>query len=311
MEVSNTSLQGRNACGNACLSQSDHPSALHATYSPVQAAVPDVLSKLRRFADTCALLCGRELGNSLERAAATAARTGLFLSLDTVAKGQAFAAEREALGAPEEQRRFAATIVAAPEDQLAALPLQAVGRVAGDCSLAIRTGTVGLLSRQEALGGRYACLSGTVCLLKFWLPLPPKAAALPLEPRQPLPRQPSHPLPPCTAAEDDATVWSDGLYQALQATELPLFKPAMYDAAPDAPGLCCPGRAQHLLDAAQQALAAAPLARPASMPAAQHLHMMSVLVLAVFGLADWALPQWGVAEDAGLVESPACLCCGG
>lgn len=113
-----------------------------------------MLSTLRRFADTCALLRGRELGNSLERAAAIAARTVLFLSLDSVAKDQAFAAEREALGAPEEQRRFAATMVAALEDQLAALPLEGAWRIVRDCSLPCKTGTLGLLSRQEALCGR-------------------------------------------------------------------------------------------------------------------------------------------------------------
>ncbi|PRW60245.1 MYND finger domain [Chlorella sorokiniana] len=112
------------------------------------------------------------------------------------------------------------------------------------------------------------------------------------------------------AADGDQAAWADSMWQAMHTAELPLFKPGMYDTSPDAPGLCCPGRAQRLLDAALKALAAAPLEQPECMPAGEHLHAMATLTLVVFGIADWALPQWHVAEAAGLTDPPPCLHCG-
>lgn len=60
------------------------------------------------------------------------------------------------------------------------------------------------------------------------------------------------------------------------------------------------------MDAALQALATVPLARPQRATAAQHLHLLSTLCLVAVGLADWALPQWAQAEAAA-----GSACCGG
>lgn len=143
------------------------------------------------------------------------------------------------------------------------------------------------------------------CLLTMLHALAPVPMPVPTHPAS-LPA----PLSGHAAGEGNPTAWADVLYDALQAAELPLIRPGMCDASPGAPGLCCPGRAQRLLEAALQALAASPLELPKPMPAAGHLGMMSTLVLAVCGLADWALPQWAAAEAAGLADPPACLFCG-
>ncbi len=172
--------------------------------------------------------------------------------------------------------------------------------------------------RTSCLRGRRQVPCAALC--RLWLldhPLVPCAAVccLPGQPclccaAKPLLHTASACVCCCAAGGEDPSDWTDGVWNALCSSELPVFKLGMYDASPDAPGLCCPGRAQRLMDAAHAALAAVPLATPEGRPEAAHAFFVATLALATCGLADWALPQWAEEEKE---HGGVCSCarCGG